>query len=97
MFDKFKNLEMVSVRQLEDVIHRVTKRNEEQTKKNRVLLIVILSVLVLGVAGALVYKFFLAPVDEYDDFYEEFEDDFDDIDFDDDDEDDDDDDDEDDE
>ncbi|MDA3847450.1 MAG: hypothetical protein PF505_13080 [Vallitaleaceae bacterium] len=87
MFDRIRNADFVSMRQIEDLFNRFTKKQDVQARRNKLLLIIIGSVLVIGVGGFLIYKFFFAPVDEYDDFYDEFDDEYDDIDFDDDDDD----------
>lgn len=83
MFERLKEAQSVSMKQVEDIVGRLTKKHQKETKKNQILLIILISVVVLAIAGFVLYKVFFAPVDEYDDFYDEFDDDFDDIDFDD--------------
>lgn len=77
MFDKIRNNDFINKNHLEDVLHKFSKKQEIQTKRNYTLLIIILSILVLGAIGCAVYKFFFAPIDDYD----EFDDDYDDIEF----------------
>lgn len=77
MFDKIRNNDLINKSHLEDILHKFSKKQEVQTKRNYVILIIILSILVLGAVGFAVYKFFFAPIDDYDDY----DDDYDDIEF----------------
>lgn len=82
MYDKMIRAKNITANQLEDILDRFHKKQVSAKKKNYTWLIVIVSILTLAAIGFAVYKFFFAPIDDYDD-YDDF-DDYDDIDFDDD-------------
>ncbi len=75
MFDKMKNSKFLNSQQLEDILDKFHKKQLFEKKKNYTWLIVTLSVVGLAAIGFGVYKFFFAPIDDYDD---EYDDDYDD-------------------
>ncbi len=81
MMDLFKKDDLVSVKQLNELLQKF-KKNEIEEKKTNPWLIAGLVGLGLAVAGVVVYKVFFAAKD--DDSFDEFDDDFDDLEYDDD-------------
>jgi hypothetical protein len=81
MGSKLKSFSVLTTQQLEEILERFHLRREKERKKSYLWLIIVGSVLGLAAIGFLVYKFFFAPVDEYDD-EDYYDDDYDDIDYD---------------
>lgn len=79
MYDKLRRNRFLNAQQIEDILDKFHKKQIEEKKKNYTWLFVVLGVVGLAAVGFGVYKFFFAPIDEFDD---EYDDDYDDIDFD---------------
>ncbi|MBC7961084.1 MAG: DUF4366 domain-containing protein [Vallitaleaceae bacterium] len=77
MFDKMKNSKFLNTQQLEDILDKFHKKQLFEKKKNYTWLIVTLIVVGLAAIGFGIYKFFFAPIDDYDDYEDDFEDDID--------------------
>jgi len=79
MLDKIRKDMFISTQQLEDILQKFTKKNEQ--KKRYTWLAIILSVVAIAGIAFAVYKFFFVPLDDCDEF-DELDDELDDIDFD---------------
>ncbi len=81
MYDRMIRAKNITAKQLEDILDKFHKKQVEERKKTYTWLIAGAVLVGLAAIGFAVYKFFFAPIDDYDDFdYED--DDYDDIDFD---------------
>jgi len=83
MLDLMKSSDLVSLKNLNELIKGLNKKDDAEERKVNTWLIVGLVTLGLLVAGLIVFKVFFAGDDEFDEF-DEFDDDFDDMDYDDD-------------
>lgn len=72
-----KNSKFLNSQQLEDILDKFHRRQMFEKKKNYTWLIVTLSIVGLAAIGFGVYKFFFAPIDDYDDEYDDYDDDID--------------------
>lgn len=79
MYDRMMKAKHLTAKQLEDILDKFHKKQIIERKKSYTWLIVGLVIIGLAAAGFAVYKFFFAPIDDYDDYDD---DDYDDIDFD---------------
>ena len=79
--DFMKKDDLISMKQVEDLLQKVGIKTDAKEKRAKTWLIVSITVLVLAIAAAVVYKVFFYESDDFDDF-DEYEDDFDDMDYD---------------
>ena len=83
MFGIVRKDDLISMKHLNELLHKLNKKEEIKERKLNTWLIIGLVAAVLVVTGAIVYKLFFSVKEDYDD-YDEFDDDFDDMDYDDD-------------